>query len=116
MKKLFFLSTLLFIFSFSSCDNSLSSDERDNYEKAEYDYEINDGTYSATVDYYNSVTGHSATYTLDVEVENNQVTIIYFPNSGYLDDDHITPGELDENGFVSIEGDDGKTYDVQIDK
>jgi len=24
--------------------------------------------------------------------------------------------ELDENGFVSIEGDDGKTYDVQIDK
>ena len=116
MKKLFFLSTLLFIFSLSSCDNSTSSDERYNYEKAEHDYEINDGTYSANVNYYNSETGHSATYTLDVEVENNQVTIIYFPNSGYLDDDHITPDELDESGFVSIEGDDGKTYDVQIDK
>ena len=116
MKKLIFFISLLFIFSISSCNNSPSSDERYNYEKAEHDYEINDGTYQATVDYYNSATGHSATYTLDVEVENSQVTVIYFPNSGYLDDDHITPDELDENGFVSIEGDDGKTYDVQIDK
>ena len=124
---LFIIITIL-----TSCNNSndkSSTDRNSNYykESSEYnDYEENeddyyeeegfeDDTYSATVDYYNPETGYSATYTLDVEVEDNQVTIIYFPNDGYLDDDHIWPDELDENGFVSIEGEEGKTYDVQID-
>ena len=123
---LFVLVTLL-----SSCNdsnnrssndtNSNYYDESDDYSEYEEDdtyYEeegFEDGTYSATVDYYNPETGYSATYTLDVEVEDNQVTIIYFPNDGYLDDDHIWPDELDKDGFVSIEGEKDKTYDVQID-
>ena len=91
--------------------------ENDDYEEeySEEEEAFEDGTYSATVDYYNPETGYSATYTLDVEVEDNQVTIIYFPNDGYLDDDHIWPDYLDESGFVSIQGEDGKTYDIQID-
>ena len=90
--------------------------EVEYYEEAEEQEEgFEDGTYSATVDYYNPETGYSETYTLDVEVEGNQVTIIYFPNDGYLDDDHIWPDYLDESGFVRIEGEDGKTYDIQID-
>lgn len=90
--------------------------EDDDYEEEEEEQDegFEDGTYTATVDYYNPETGYSATYTLDVEVEDNQVTIIYFPNDGYLDDDHIWPDYLDESGFVSIEGEDGKTYDIQI--
>ena len=124
-----FVITILLI----SCNNSSnkSSNERrsdyyeessdyDYYEEEEEDYYeedegFEDGTYSASVDYYNPETGYYATYTLDVEVEYNQVTIIYFPNDGYLDDDHIWPDELDDDGFVSIEGEEGKTYDVQID-
>ena len=91
--------------------------ENDDYEEeySEEEVAFEDGTYSATVDYYNPETGYSATYTLDVEVEDNQVTIIYFPNDGYLDDDNIWPDYLDESGFVSIQGEDGKTYDIQID-
>ena len=89
--------------------------ENDDYEAEEQEEAFEDGTYSASVDYYNPETGYSATYTLDVEVEDNQVTIIYFPNDGYLDDDHIWPDYLDESGFVSIQGEDGKTYDIQID-
>ncbi|MBU0490053.1 MAG: hypothetical protein KKA07_03115 [Bacteroidetes bacterium] len=65
--------------------------------------------------YYNSKTGYSATYNLEVEVENNQVTIIYFPNDGYLDDDHIQPATLNDDGFATVDGEDGKTYDVQLD-
>lgn len=122
----------MFVLTIISCD---STSERSTYENnSEYeeewgnDYEENeeeefqdntygfeDGSYSATVDYYNPSTGYSATYSLTVEVYNNQVTTIYFPNDGYLDEDHIWPDELDENGFVSIEGEDGKTYDIQID-
>ena len=72
------------------------------------------GTYTASVDYYNPNTEYSATYTLEVEVADNEVTVIYFPNDGFLDDDHISPSELDASGYVSIDGEDGKTYEVQI--
>lgn len=131
MKTILYLMTI--IVGLASCkgsDNKNSENSSTNYEYEEtnrYDendeeyYNENsdgyeDGTYSASVDYNNPETGYSTSYTLDVEVEDNHVTIIYFPNGGYLDDDHIWPGELDEQGFVRIEGEDGKTYDVQIDE
>ena len=122
-----FVITILLI-SCNNSSNKSSNERRSDYyeESSDYDYfeeedyyeedeGFEDGTYSASVDYYNPETGYYATYTLDVEVEYNQVTIIYFPNDGYLDDDHIWPDELDDDGFVSIEGEEGKTYDVQID-
>ena len=77
--------------------------------------EIEDGTYSATVYYNNPQTGYSATYTLDVEVEDGQVIQIDFPNGGYIDSDHITPEALNSDGECTIYGDDGKTYSIHID-
>jgi hypothetical protein len=74
-----------------------------------------DGTYSATVGYNNSETGYSATYTLDVDVEDCQVVQINFPNDGYLDEDHISAADIDEDGNANVDGEDGKTYDIQID-
>ena len=96
--------------------------DEDGYDEDGYDENgkdedghIKSGTYSASVDYYNPTTGYSATYSLDVEVEYGEVTVIYFPNDGYLDDDHIYPSELDDYGWVEIEGEEGKTYEVQLD-
>ena len=77
--------------------------------------EIEDGTHSATVYYNNPQTGYSATYTLDVEVEDGQVVQIDFPNGGYIDSDHITPEALNSDGECTIYGDDGKTYSIHID-
>lgn len=74
-----------------------------------------DGTYSATVDYSNSETGYSATYTLDVEVQDCQIVQINFPNDGYLDEDHISYADIDEDGNASVDGEDGKSYEIQID-
>ena len=74
-----------------------------------------DGTHSATVDYYNPETGYSQTYTLNVEVENCEVVQIIFPRGGWLDSDHISPAELNEDGYCTIYGEDGKTYEIQID-
>jgi hypothetical protein len=79
------------------------------------DCKFEDGTYSASVDYNNSETGYSATYTLDVEVQDCQVIQINFPNDGYLDSDHISSADIDENGNAFVEGEDGKTYEIQID-
>lgn len=93
-------------------------DEESDYESdEEYSGEckFEDGTYSATVDYYNPETNYSNTYTLDVEVEDCQVVQINFPNDGYLDEDHISAADLDENGNAAVDGENGKTYEVQID-
>jgi hypothetical protein len=76
---------------------------------------LDDGTYSATVGYNNSETGYSATYTLDVDVEDCQVIQINFPNDGYLDQDHISAADIDEDGNANVDGEDGKTYEIQID-
>ncbi|MCB0729367.1 MAG: hypothetical protein KDD00_18030, partial [Ignavibacteriae bacterium] len=95
------------------------NDDERNEDDSEYSSssgcKFEDGTYSATVDYYNPETGYSQTYTLDVEVEDCEVVQIDFPNGGWLDSDHITPAELDEDGNCTVDGEDGKTYEIQID-
>lgn len=73
-----------------------------------------DDNYSATVYYKNSETGYSATYTLDVEVADCQIVQINFPNDGHLDEDHISFGDLDEEGSAFVYGEDGKTYEINI--
>lgn len=93
----------------SSEDNSTYNEDNSSGCKFE------DGTYSATVNYNNSETGYSATYTLDVEVQDCQIVQINFPNDGYLDRDHISYADIDENGNASVDGEDGKSYEIQID-
>jgi hypothetical protein len=78
------------------------------------DCPITDGRHSSKIEYKNSRTHHTATYTLDVLVEDCKVTIIYFTNGGHLDDDHIVPGEISENGHAFVAGENGKGYDVWV--
>lgn len=105
--------------SYDTRSSDYSEEEENNDETDDYtssaDCKFDDGTYSATVDYYNPETGYSQTYTLDVEVEGCEVVQIEFPNGGWLDSDHITPAELDEDGNCTVDGEDGKTYEIQID-
>ncbi|MGE8527216.1 hypothetical protein [Chryseobacterium rhizosphaerae] len=54
-------------------------------------------------------------YTLDVDVQDCQVIQINFPNDGYLDDDHISYANISDDGSASVDGEDGKTYQIQID-
>ena len=94
---------------------SNGSENEENSEENNSGCKFDDGNYSATVDYNNSETGYSATYTLDVEVQDCQVVQINFPNDGYLDEDHISYADIDEDGRASVDGEDGKTYEIQID-
>ena len=107
-----------------SCKESESGDANDNSTTESVSSSSDDGsngcgldddTYSATVDYTNPTTAYSATYTLDVVVSNCQVTQIDFPNGGYLGEDHITAADIDDNGDATVEGEEGKTYQVHID-
>lgn len=90
-------------------DEVQSIDDPTDSEDTEYSEDIepiiHNGTHSATVDYYNPSTGTSSSYTLDVEVDNNMVMQINFPNDGYLDDSHISPTYLGISTFENcVEG------------
>lgn len=111
--------------SITTDDEESNNDDADNEDfDAEITTETNtlssdcgldDGTYSSTVEYNNPETGYSATYTLDVDVEDCQVVQINFPNNGYLDLDHISAADIDEDGNANVDGENGKTYEIQID-
>lgn len=77
---------------------------------------FSDDSYSATVDYYNPETGYSQTYNLDVEVQDCMVVQINFPKGGWLDEDHISATEIDEDGNATLDGENGKTYEVHIER
>ena len=129
MRKKYSLTIIAIVLQFG-CTNSQDNKhpvqqtepEKKSYTPQSEDSEsenacgFSDNTYNATVDYSNPETGYSATYTLDVEVSGCQVIQIDFPNGGYLDDDHIDPTDLDENGDASVEDDKGRTFDVHIDE
>src|SRR5450755_3785684 len=77
---------------------------------------ISDGTYNSVVDYYNPKTGYSSTYTLDVVVDNCEVTEIDFPKGGWLDSDHIDPTEINDDGTAEVVDDQGRSFEVHIEK
>ena len=94
-------------------------DHEENEDNGDKDNETSnsltsDGVHQATVEYENPETGYSNTYDLDVLVESEQVTVIYFPKGGFLDGHHIEPADVDEDGHANVEDEDGKTFDVQI--
>src|SRR5262245_9218726 len=102
---------------FWTCDhhegNSNTVSENDSHYVRENDQTgcgIEDGDHDASVDYNNPDTDYNAHYTLAVEVQNCQVVKIKFPNGGWLDESHISPEDLDNEGNASIEDDRGRTY------
>jgi hypothetical protein len=95
-------------------NKSNESENEENSIESNSGCKFEDGNYSATVDYNNPETGYSSSYTLDVEVQDCQVIQINFPKGGYLDEDHISFADIDEDGRASVDGEDGKTYEIQI--
>jgi uncharacterized protein with FMN-binding domain len=99
-------------------ENEENIESENNNETSRYSSgcKYDDGTYTSTVDYNNPETGYSGSYTLNVEVQDCQIVQINFPNDGYLDQDHISYADIDDDGYASVDGEDGKTYEIQIDE
>lgn len=72
-----------------------------------------DGTYCAEVSYYNPNTGNSSTYTLEVEIEDDELTTIHWPNGGWLDNSHFSSTDI-SGGSASFTSDRGYDYTVTI--
>ena len=127
MRLLLFI--LIFILSLSSCknksdrisiqekshskpDSKSSSFSSNDNEESEKKYP--DDTYCAEVEYHNPNTGTSSSYTLTVEVESNEIVKINFPNGGWMDSDHFSGAELEEDGTANFKSDKGYDYNVTI--
>jgi hypothetical protein len=118
-KRLIWAIILIFIILMTllECRSYLTNDgelNKENTVEDQYEDGFEDGTYCAEVDYYNPNTGTRSDYTLEVEVENNEVVRISFGNGGWLDSEHITPQELDENGECTITSDRNYEYGIKI--
>lgn len=120
MKKLFLGFLFLGFLTLQSCKNNDYSSEEVDVENESYNevvYEdgesYSDNTYCADVEYYNPDTGTRNTYTLNVDVESNEVVKINF-SSGWLDSSEFSSEALDSNGFCSITCFDGRQFDIQI--
>ena len=111
MKRVFLHIIILIPIFIHSCSN-ISDDPTDEYYTDEYGYE--DGTYCALVEYYNPNTGTRSEYTLNVDVESNELVLIHWTNGGWLDEDHFDPTELDSNGYCEFTSDKGYEYTVSI--
>ncbi len=72
-----------------------------------------DGDYCADITYYNPNTGTHSEYRLIVEVQDNNLIKINFPQ-GWMDEDEFGNEELDEDGFVEFDSNAGYHYTVQI--
>lgn len=116
--KLYLLLSFIFLLSCKHAGNNPEDEVVDEYgdeysaiaEAVPYP----DGTYCAEIDYYNPDTGTRSTYTLNVEVEDNELTVIQWPNGGWLDSTHFSPEELSSEGDCSFSSYDGNQYDIQI--
>lgn len=110
-----------------SAEESESDEENEDYGNESEDENLSetkdykDGSYDASVDYYNPKTGYSATYDLEVDVEDGEVVRINFPKGGWLDDDvhpsesRLSPAEIDEDGEATMEDENGRTFEIKID-
>lgn len=76
--------------------------------------EYPDGIYCAEVEYYNPNTGTNSSYTLTIEVEDNEVTRVNFPNGGWLGSEDFSDAELDGQGTVTFTSDKGYDYEIRI--
>lgn len=125
IKRLIYLFAI-FLFVNTSCNNKQNAiDTQESYSDISDDTEeghshnenepdgYEDGTYCAEIEYYNPSTGTRRTYSLDVEVENEELTVIHWPNGGWLDESHFSPENI-SSGECEFTSDKGYHYTVTL--
>ena len=95
MKSFFFI--IIVLIYFTGCDSN----------------SLLDGTYCAEVDRYNPKTGKQSSYTLTVEIEDNKIVQINYPNGGYSDSGEFKPAKI-SNRSASFSDFDDVQFSVDV--
>lgn len=112
MRKILFLFLILNTLGCKDkSQNYENSSTYANFEQIQDGYA--DGTYCAEVGYFYSKTGTRSRYTLEVEIENNELIIIHWPNGGWLDDSYFYPPDITD-GYAEVESERGVQYTIEI--
>lgn len=117
---LLFGFSLLFYFSCNNSGENGSATKTKKHpsqieDEAREDGSFEDGKYCAEVQYYNPSTGTRNTYDLDVEVAGGALTVIHWPNNGWLDNSHFNPEDITD-GISVFHSDKGYEYTVILGK
>lgn len=83
-------------------------------EAGETNCDFKDGIHSATVDYFNPKTKHTAKYELNVHVKDCQIVQIDFPNGGKLDESHISQKPINGNREAELQDDKGRQWKIHL--
>ena len=110
MNSINFILRYVIIMLLFSCKSNSKHDSNVKYYESDMGYE--DGTYCDEIDYYYSETGTSSTYTLNVEIENNELKVIHWPNNGWLDESHFSSPDI-SGGEANFTSDKGVDYTVK---
>jgi hypothetical protein len=94
------------------CSSSTSESASTKATGDDFPYE--NGKYCAEVTYYNPNNGTKKTYTLNVEVEEKELTKIYWPNGGWLDESHFNPPNIADDGTCFFRSNKGYDYKIRI--
>jgi hypothetical protein len=111
-----YITAFIFFGLIVSCTNSYNKSNESTGSESfgdEVGSSVFNGGYCAEVTYSNSNTGRESDYTLTIDVHDNVLERINFPN-GWMDEDDFGSVELDENGYVSFTSNRGYDYTVQI--
>lgn len=87
-----------------SSSNSTSTFSENTSETSDDEEPLN-GIYCASVDYYYYKSRTTSHYTLNIEVEDGELTRIYWPNGGWLDGSHFSNVDISDGTayFTSYE-------------
>lgn len=92
----------------------MTSSDNTSEAQESIDNRIVDGKYCAEVEYRNRHSGADSNYSLLVDVKDEKVNCIYWPQGGHLDSDHFNPTAIPDNGISLIKTFEGKEYSVKL--
>lgn len=98
-------SILLILAFFGPTIFSESTYRTSNFVAVAQGSNLENGWYSAKVDYFNNVTYKRNTYTLDVKVEWNSITTIDFGNGGTVHSGYNNSGYYYTGGYLLLNKD-----------
>jgi hypothetical protein len=110
--------SFIFMYSCEPADKTTSPDNKPSHsvpisDESAADSPLN-GSYCADVTYLNPNTGTSSNYSLLVDVRDNRVICLHWPQGGVLDLDHFGPAQIFSDSTSKISSFEGKEYRVKI--
>lgn len=109
----FILQIAFLLFLLKSCTNGSTAISEGHGEEELRPAANYEGEFCANVKYFNPNTGTESDYTLLVEVEEDLLKEIKWPDGGWLDDTHFDPIDI-STGIATFTTFDGKQYVITL--